>query len=135
MVSNISQKQLAYILLTLIGSIFVIHTVAQIHFLYWKYWWFDMPMHFFGGVFLGFLAVYIYIFIVKQKIFSIKIQWIVMILGFVFVVGLGWEVYEFFIDQSFTTRTPNYFDTISDLFFDLAGGCMSILFLIKKRIL
>ncbi len=131
----ISQKQLAYILLGLVGFIFIINTIAQAQSLYWKYWYFDMPMHFLGGVFLGFLALYIFLFGVKQKNFLDKKKWLIMILIFVFVVGLGWELYEFFVDQTFSTRLPNYLDTASDLCFDMAGGCISMLFLIKKRLL
>ena len=132
---SLSQTQLSKILFALVGSIFIAHSIAQAQFLYWKYWWFDIPMHFFGGVFLGFLALYMYMYVFKQKNFLKKRKWIIMILIFVFVVGFGWELYEFFVDHTLTTRTPNYLDTISDLFFDLAGGCISIIFLIKKRIL
>jgi H+/Cl- antiporter ClcA len=133
--SLLSQKQLSYILFALVGSIFVAHMIAQANYLYWTIWWFDMPMHFAGGVFLGFFVLYIRFFIFKYKDFSQKYRWVGMLLLWVLFISIGWELYEFCIDHNFSTRLPNYLDTASDLCFDMAGGCISILFLIKKRLL
>lgn len=131
----VSQKHFSRMLLALVAFIFILHSVAQAQFLYWRYWYFDMPMHFLGGVFLGFLVVYCILFFYKQTDFSKKYYWVLIILFWVFVLSIGWEFYEFFIDHSFSTRVPNYLDTFSDFGFDLAGGCVSILFLIKRKIL
>ncbi len=122
-------------LLALVAFIFILNSTAQTQFLYWKYWYFDMPMHFLGGVFLGFLAIYVLVFIFKKPVISKKYLFIFQVFLFVLVLSIAWELYEFFIDHTFTVRNPNYIDTLSDLFFDLAGGCVSLLFLVKNKVL
>ena len=39
--------------------IFVINFLAMKFYWYSSLWWFDMPMHFLGGFFLGMLGIYI----------------------------------------------------------------------------
>jgi hypothetical protein len=95
---------------------------------YWysSIWYFDMPMHFLGGVWLGLASIYL---------FSLKddsLRSIFKIFFIVLLVGIGWEVFEIFVNK-FTIQDPfNFLDTVSDIFFDLSGGCFAILYFIKR---
>ncbi len=113
--------------------------VSTLHFLatklYWynDFFWFDMLMHFIGGIFIGFIALYIlYRFKISQNkkfISTIKITILT-----VFVVGLFWEVYEYVV-QGFTGAIlANPIDSISDLFFDLAGGLYAVYIFQKQNV-
>ena len=85
-----------------------------------------MPMHFLGGVWLG-LAL---LWFLKIKEISLMLIF-KMILG-VLIIGVLWEIFEIILNN-YTTQSPfNSLDTISDIFFDLSGGCFAILYFIKK---
>ena len=82
-----------------------IHVIAEYLFLYWKFPWFDIPMHAFGGIIisLGVFTLYDFKIISKDR----------LTLGSVFllalVVILGWEVFKLFtgkvIDDTFVLDT------------------------------
>lgn len=118
-----TQKHLILRMLQLVVFICLINWVAVIFHWYSIIWWFDIPMHFFGGIFIGMLYVY---FLVRwgAPVWSVK----TFILGLiaVFVVGLLWEVFEFSLDTWISFRPQQPLDTLSDLCFDIAGGALAL---------
>lgn len=91
---------------------------------YFSVWYFDMPMHFWGGVSVGLMAVWL--FLKRNIVFSIKnILWL---LSLVFVVGFLWEIFEVIFNNMIAGTSFDLLDTISDLFFDLLGGMSAFLF-------
>lgn len=126
----------SYIQKNLIRStllIFTVNTVAV--FLYWYrlFWWFDMPMHFLGGFFVLFLVVYVYLRFnpgLEGKILNKNfLYWAVF---YTFLIGFGWEVFEWVTDFYTGAKAFHLLDTYSDLFFDMAGAFTAVL-LIKFR--
>ncbi|MFZ2253230.1 MAG: hypothetical protein WAW13_03605 [Minisyncoccia bacterium] len=101
-------------------SLVVIHSAALKFFLYWKYFWLDIPMHIFGGITcaLGF-AICVY---GKRHISA----WYTSLVGYVLFtifIGIAWEVFEIttgfsIIDEYFVS------DTIMDLLMDILGGAI-----------
>lgn len=90
-------------------------------------------MHIFGGVFLA-LAVGA---LAHREIKSLG-WWntLVVILLSVFIIGLFWEFYEYFIQWLIKPVTfADIDDSISDLLCDLFGGILGSLFVLhlKKR--
>jgi hypothetical protein len=81
-----------------------------------------MPMHFLGGFWLG--LVFIYLFPLQDLSFKS----ILKISLFLLLVGIGWEVFEIFTKNYITQNPFNALDTISDIFFDLAGGASAIFY-------
>lgn len=78
--------------------------------LYWKYVWFDVPMHFLGGIVVALLAVSL-----REKFSPL------LFIAVVFVVGVGWEVIEYFYNG--ISKETNYvFDTALDLLMDTLGA-------------
>jgi TRAP-type C4-dicarboxylate transport system permease small subunit len=114
-------RKLAY----LIFSIFALNFLAGKFYLYTSIWFFDMPMHFLGGFWLGLSFIYLF----WSKTVSVKL-FIEIILG-VLLLGVLWELFEV-IFTNYIGQTPfNTLDTISDLCFDLAGGLSAILYIFR----
>ncbi len=90
---------------------------------YWYYsiWHFDMLMHFLGGFFIGLMAFYLFV----SRNFSVSLA---KILFFVFLVGAGWEIFEILVNVFITGHLFNLADSVSDIFFDLAGGVSALLY-------
>lgn len=114
--------------------ILLIYALATAKYWFWIIWWFDIPMHFFGGFWAA--AVFINLgsrFKVQGSRFWVDL---ILTLSFVALIGVLWEFFEF-IYGSFASKAGMdvlsaeamkykginlYQDTIKDLFFDLLGG-------------
>jgi|AntRauTorcE11897_2_1112592.scaffolds.fasta_scaffold78873_1 hypothetical protein len=95
----------------------VFHQIALTFSLYWYYWWFDILMHFWGGILLG-LLFYI---AVKSRWFNLKSN-NYLIVVWLLVVTLGWELFELMIE--FETSANYLIDTITDVTMGLSGGLL-----------
>jgi len=120
------RKKLLTYLAFLIFFIFAVNYAAMKFYWYFSIWYFDMPMHFLGGFWLG-LAL-IWLFSVKELSFKIIFK---IILG-VFFIGIFWELFEVFVDKTIAQNSFNLLDTVSDMCFDLAGGGLSIIYFFKR---
>ena len=88
-----------------------------------------MPMHFLGGFWVGLLALY---FFADELSDEKPFASILKVFIFVLIIGLGWEVFEFFTDKFLSQNPFNILDTASDIFFDLSGGLCAILYVWKR---
>jgi len=95
---------------------------------YWysSIWYYDMLMHFLGGAWLGF--AFIWFFKIKKISFELILK---IILG-VLLISILWEVFEVILNDNTTINPFNTLDTISDIFFDIAGGFSAILYFLRK---
>ncbi len=105
---------LFFISLTLLG---VVHKLAVAWSLYWIYPWFDNPMHFLGGATIA-LGAQTELF---SRIFFVRPRRVWYVLGIVLAVGVIWEIFEWQVGITLPFGV-DMFDTLSDLFFDIAGG-------------
>jgi len=113
-------------LIYLIFSIFLLNYLAMKFYWYSSIWYFDMPMHFLGGFWLG-LAI-LWFFKIKE-ISSVLI--LKIILGVLFI-GILWEFFEVIVNNYTTQNLFNLLDTLSDLSFDVSGGMFAMLYFFKK---
>jgi hypothetical protein len=51
----------------------------------------------------------------------------------VFIIGIGWEVFEQLLNTFVSHHHQIILDTISDIFFDGAGACFAILYVFKRN--
>jgi hypothetical protein len=104
-----------------------LNTIAHTFYWYTAIWGFDKVMHTIGGIFLALLIGAIFW---PQVNTLHNHNMFVTIVLFVFVIGLGWEYYEYIV-QAFT-RVPlaNIPDSIGDITFDMIGGSIGAFFVI-----
>ncbi len=105
------------ILLISFGTLALIHILAIKLSLYWHFWWFDMPMHFFGGsiVALG-------LFTLADLSWPLP-HWLfrpVPFLSVVLLIALSWEVFELW--AGIPVEADYVLDTSIDLLLGLTGG-------------
>jgi len=115
------------ILVFLIIAIAAVNAFAESYYWYWRMRWFDMPMHFAGGVWLAGTAVWWW-YSKKEKLqnhfFSILAVCLTAALG----VGLAWERFEAGLGLATVGHINEIADTLGDLFFDTLGGTAVALF-------
>ncbi len=99
-------------LLTLAGT----HQLALWWYLYWVYEWFDIPMHFLGGVVIA-LGSRTELF---ERIMRLSFRSVWPVIGLVLAIGILWEVFEWFF--VITDMRGYVVDTTIDLVLDLLGG-------------
>jgi hypothetical protein len=120
------RKKLFHTLALLIIFIFLVNLLANKFYWYSSIWYFDIIMHFLGGIWVGILALY---FLAPTRA---TFRLILKTLGVVLLVGLGWEVFEALVDNAVSKNGFNILDTSSDIFFDVAGGIVAIFYYMKN---
>ncbi|HUZ92700.1 MAG TPA: hypothetical protein VNG29_01745 [Candidatus Paceibacterota bacterium] len=126
-------------------GIFVL-SIASIHLAALSFGWyvhltgFDIPMHILAGTWLA-CALWYYVF-EKTDSVSFRNKWVAVLLGVgaVALVGVFWEMYEFFGDVFIRHSHPFwtepgwiYADTLKDLLDDSIGAAIAMLLLVKLR--
>jgi len=125
---SISSKLVWWVL----AAIFVFHVFASWYSWYWIYSWIDIPMHFIGGVWVGMFFIWIFQG-EKSNYFSPlpNILHLFVLSGFVILIGVFWEFFEFSFDFFIAKKGLADFaqqgtaDTLGDLAMDLFGGITS----------
>lgn len=105
-------------LLVLAAVLFILNEYAQVHFLYWRLWWYDIMMHFLGGVVVGGLAAALLVRLMPS------LSWRAMLGGVVvsiLAVGIGWEIFEYAAGM-FAGVDNIVGDTLLDLVMDTLGA-------------
>jgi CDP-diglyceride synthetase len=134
---KINKKKFFVSLSLLVFFIFILNTLAGKFYWYYSIWYFDMIMHFLGGLWLG--LVFIWIFLIKKSLKTdqffglLDIRLIIQIILCVLIIGVSWEIFEIVFNNIIAGDTFNLLDTVSDVFCDLAGGTFAVLYFYSKR--
>jgi hypothetical protein len=128
--------QVSLLLCSAILLIAVVHYIASFRGWYDIYDWIDIPLHLMGGAFIGILFYYLFTsrFDVMPRHSTIDlVPLLIFGAGFVALVGVLWEFYEFFADVVVYEKYapfafPGYVhgDTLLDLLNDIAGGTLAL---------
>ncbi len=120
----------------IIGIVLLAHAIGLVFDLYELIEWYDVPMHAGGGFAMGALGLAIWNEGIEEVRFKGALQrhlkwWLVpgIVLGFVALVGVLWEVHEWLLDEFVgggTLRQPDVADTMADFIFDLLGGIAAL---------
>lgn len=122
-----------------IFAVFLANIIALYFDIYRDFTWLDVPMHFFGGYTVAMLGVVLYGWIRErvevrpkkhaQGAFAVILLEGMFVLGFVMIISVAWEIWEFFMDQfatafvdRFGVTQPGIADTMNDLFNDGVGA-------------
>lgn len=123
---NMNKKKLLIRLASLVFFIFIVNTLANKFYWYSSIWYFDIPMHFLSGAWLALLLIYIF----PLSNFSLKSIYRI-VLGVLFL-GIAWELFEL-VFTNYIADNPFYIiDTMSDIFFDIAGAFTGVLYFLKR---
>lgn len=117
----------------LIALIAILHILAIELYFYWALWWFDVLIHFLGGLWIG-LSVLWFVFL-SGYVTRFQLQYtnaLILTLLSIIVVAVGWEVFEFFVENPLE---ENYvFDTITDLIMGTLGALSGYGYVVWKHI-
>lgn len=94
-------------------------------YLYWTVIWFDMIMHFLGGLFVALFFFSILSLLKSRLEYTEK-----LVLGVIFtiLVGLVWEYYELIIQVASLDDAAYWGDTGMDIVMDTLGALVGVLF-------
>ncbi len=126
-------KKIFQQLASLVIAIFILNFLANKFHWYYSIWWFDMPMHFMGGFWLG--MVFFWFFKVRKLSLLVNLSLVTKLIAWVLLIGVGWELFEYFFINYMAQNNFDLIDTLSDLFFDLFGGITAVAFLLKRDVL
>ncbi len=134
----ILKKPFFLFLFAVVLLIGILQQIAVHYYLYWTLDWFDILMHFLGGFWFGFSALWILFFSDYLKVGDNRNLKFFMGVAFfsAFGVGVAWEIFEYVSDITFWGE-GYVFDTVKDLIMDSIGGVVSAIFLYsayKKRL-
>ena len=118
-----SRNYLLNAIAILVCAIAALHFLAINYYLYWMFWWYDIILHFLGGVFSGLFVLWLRYFSGYLGAHAVPtLPRVFLFVGVsVLIVGIGWEVFEWVVGETF--RMEGYWkDTIVDVVLDLLGG-------------
>ena len=115
----------------LVAIIALLHFFALKFYLYWSIWWFDIVVHFLGGVWVGLIIMWFFFFsgfiyknvnlVKNSKIFFITIVSVI-------VVGVLWEIWEVWADLISIDDIGYFLDTPLDIVMDTLGGTTAFVY-------
>lgn len=100
-----------------------IHQLALRFYLYWRWEWIDVAMHFFGGA-----VVALGIFTARDLLRKIpeRMEYVVPVMSGVIIVALVWEIFE--VQFGIAVPAANYqLDTLLDILSGVVGGFVGFL--------
>src|SRR6476660_4441392 len=84
-------------------AVIILHIVATVAGWYEMFWWFDIPIHFLGGVVIAYMSYVILNYFESKG--QYKVTWkplnILILLGFVAMATIVWEIMEYGFDIFF----------------------------------
>ena len=109
----------AFLVLIIVGVLDWVGIWLQ---LFWTVSWYDIPVHFLGGFWVGSMVVWF----ISQRKSQVSLSYrklFVTVLAWTILVGLLWEVFELAIGVTSFLDGFNYVsDTSKDLLMDTLGG-------------
>lgn len=123
------RHRLLFDIAVLVCIIATLQFTALTFHLYWIFWWYDIIVHFLGGMFVGLLIFWLRFFSEYfgiQKIPSEgRVFWFMVLATL--AIGVGWEVFERVLGVT-SSIEGYYLDTTLDVVFDFIGSIVAFHF-------
>lgn len=104
--------------------ILILYLFALEYYLYWTVWWYDVMLHFLGGIIIGAVLVWILARFFPQSMSLRRMLTVVVMTAL--TIGLGWELFEY--SAGMMGGGGNLIkDTIIDLCMDVLGSIAAYL--------
>src|SRR3989338_175095 len=104
-------------MLVVLVIIFVLHLISLRNDYYWLILWYDIMMHFLGGVWVVLVLIWLNQLKAAAVVLTFK-----RVLTTIVVVGLAWEIYELLFNQTFIDAKGYGLDTVLDLIMNTVGA-------------
>jgi len=117
-------------LIVLIG---ILHLIGLHLFLYWPDGYYDILMHFLGGMWVGLTAVWLMFFypVSRAHVFRANAVLATVVISLL-VIGTGWEVFEYVYNVTMTGA--NYVaDTTADYLMGMAGALCAAVYILWRE--
>ena len=106
----------------------VIDKLAFIHFWYWRHRWFDLPMHFLGGISVGLFCLFAYALYQEVKgngLLGFRPPALVnLTLVTTATIGVSWEIFEYFSGRMIRF---SWWESLSDVIIGVGGAELIVL--------
>jgi hypothetical protein len=115
-----------------LSAVFAISHIYALYFsLYWTTAWFDVYMHFFGGVLGVLMTIYfLYKIGISPSTIPQKIFLFLFVVISVFAVAVVWELWEIYV--GFIDPFLDFKDSIADLILGTFGAIIGFIYYDKK---
>lgn len=117
--------------------ILILHGLFTIAGLYESFWWWDIPMHFLGGIAIAIASYYLLQHFEHRNLLEIrsKVIYFLIIISIVGLSAVAWEIFEFFIDQflNLVYMQMSLKDTLKDICMGILGGNIIAALVIFKK--
>src|SRR3989344_5247275 len=127
-------RNLLYGSLALAVLLLILNQAALNYDLFWKLWWYDIPMHFLGGLVLGCGFAWFFGSMQERTAHFSDTAVILSILGAVLLGGFVWEIYEYYFDLTYNPHLNYVLDTVKDIIMDMLGASVAVWFYKRKRL-
>jgi hypothetical protein len=95
---------------------------------YEKFWWWDILLHSLSALGFGILGFVIMLYLTQSSKLTAS-PFLIAFVSFCFALAMGtlWELYEFFMDETFGTNMlkSGLIDTMTDLIIDAVGAIIA----------
>ncbi len=113
--------------ITILLFIFASIYLGELNQYYEKFWWWDLMLHTYSGIILGFIGFLLtYVLNREKRINVILSPFYIALFSFTFAITVGtlWEIYEFAMDSlfGFNMQKCGLVDTMWDLIVDTLGA-------------
>lgn len=126
-------RRLTWALVYFIFFIWGVNAIAEETHLYYLLWWFDIPMHMMGGLWVGLTSLVIYYHTPYTKRKDRSISFVISYaLAATILIGIFWEVFEYSVEHFVKLNDNGLFDTLKDLIDDTIGASIAALIFVKK---
>lgn len=118
-----TRTRLLYVLAGLVAVVVLLHGIAFAFSLYWRVSWFDNFPHFFGGMFVSLLCIWLWFFSGYLGVHPLPSPLTLFLISILssLVIGAGWEVFERLVGVVWSPE-GYWLDTSTDVLFDILGG-------------
>lgn len=118
---NLNHDGLLKRIIGLFSVIALLHAIAVLFYIYWTFWWYDVPMHFMGGFWVGLVALWFRERLgFVQRLYTDKRLVAGTVAAAVFV-GALWEIWERLMGHSYSVEGYGL-DTSVDMVMDILGA-------------
>ena len=111
-----------------------LHGMATLRHWYWLYGWFDLIVHFLGGLWAALATVWAARALGIWTPSQVPRNAWAWIFGATLLTGLAWEVYEYLVGMVFVDTGGYVEDTLADLAMDLLGAAPVALALSRPQV-